>query len=138
MSAYRVSVELPVRFSDTDAMGHANNAAYLSYLEEARFEYLRRLFDLKDWKRVSIILARVEIDYRSPAFAGETLVVGIRTSKLGGASFEATYTITEKASGRVVAEAKTVQVWYDYETGKVTRLPAQAAERLREFDAVAS
>lgn len=138
MSEYRVTIELPVRFSDTDAMGHANNAAYLSYLEEARFAYMRCLFDVKDWKKLSIILARVEIDYRSPSFCGETLVVGIRTSKVGGASFEAAYAVTEKASGRLVAEAKSVQVWYDYATGKVSRIPGEAARRIREFDSVAA
>ena len=131
MSEFQVSVELPVRFSDTDAMGHVNNAAYLSYLEEARFAYMRRLFDVKDWREIRIILARVEIDYRSPAFCGETLAVGIRTSKVGGASFDAAYRITDKASERLVAEAKTVQVWYDYETNKVARIPPEAAARLK-------
>jgi len=33
-----------VRFADTDAMGHVNNAVYLSYLEAARVEYIRRVF----------------------------------------------------------------------------------------------
>ncbi len=134
MKGFNLEVELPCRFSDTDAMGHVNNAAYLSYLEEARFAYMRKLFDVKDWSKIGIILARVEIDYRSPAFCGETVVVGLRCSKVGGASFEATYRIEEKATGRLVAEAKTVQVWYDYKTSKVSRIPAEAAATLRSFE----
>lgn len=135
MSEYRLSVELPVRFSDTDAMGHANNARYLSYLEEARFKYAREVLAVSDW-RVSFILARVEIDYRSPAFCGETVVVAMRVSKIGGASFEATYQLTDKASGRLVAGAKTVQVWYDYPNQRVSRIPAHMVAKLRAFDAV--
>lgn len=137
MTGYKVVVDVPVRFSDTDAMGHTNNARYLSYLEEARFAYMKRLFDVRDWKKIGIILARVEIDYRSPSFCGELLAVGIRVSKLGGASFEAAYTIEDKATGRLVAEAKTVQVWYDYAASKVSRIPADAAKRLREFEGLA-
>ncbi|MBI4347904.1 MAG: acyl-CoA thioesterase [Elusimicrobia bacterium] len=135
MSEYRISVELPVRFSDTDAMGHANNARYLSYLEEARFKYAKDVLGISDW-RVSFILARVEIDYRSPAFCGETVVVAMRVSKIGGASFEATYRLTDKASGRLVAEAKTVQVWFDYPNNKVIRVPTDMAAKLRAFDGV--
>lgn len=135
MSEYRLTVELPVRFSDTDAMGHANNSRYLSYLEEARFKYAREVLDITDWK-VSFILARVEIDYRSPAVCGEIVVVAMRVSKIRGASFEATYRLTEKASGRLVAEAKTVQVWFDYPNSKVARIPAEVAGRLRAFDNV--
>lgn len=135
MSEYRLTLDLPVRFSDTDAMGHANNARYLSYLEEARFKYACEVLGIGDW-RVSFILARVEIDYRSPVVCGETVVVAMRVCKIGGASFEAAYRLTEKASGRLVAEAKTVQVWYDYPNNKVVRMPAEIVKKLKAFDNV--
>ena len=31
-----------VRFNDVDAMGHVNNAVYLTYVEEARIAFLGR------------------------------------------------------------------------------------------------
>ena len=39
----RHRVSLRVRFSETDAMGVANNGVYLAWLEIARIEYLRAL-----------------------------------------------------------------------------------------------
>ena len=33
-------LEVSVRFGDTDAMGHANNARFLTYCESARFAYV--------------------------------------------------------------------------------------------------
>ena len=33
------TVEIDVRFADTDAMGHVNNAVYLTYCEMARIRY---------------------------------------------------------------------------------------------------
>ncbi len=38
---YPVVLEITVRFRDLDAMGHVNNAVYLTYFEEARVEYLK-------------------------------------------------------------------------------------------------
>lgn len=136
-SSYRVSLDIQLRFSDTDALGHVNNATYLSYLELARIEYVRRLFAITDWRQLEFIVARVEIDYRSPAVPGDELLVGTRVSRMGGASFDMDYRITEKKSGRLVAEAKTVQVCFDYKAGKVKRLSPAFREKVGGFDGVA-
>jgi acyl-CoA thioester hydrolase len=42
-SGRRTVVPLRVRFSETDAMGVANNAAYLAWFEVGRVEYLREI-----------------------------------------------------------------------------------------------
>ena len=56
-----------VRFRDLDAMGHVNNAVFLTYIESARVAFLQstsaRLPTLED---ISIIVARIEIDFRAP------------------------------------------------------------------------
>ena len=41
--ARRTVVSLRVRFGETDAMGVANNGAYLAWFEVGRVEYLREL-----------------------------------------------------------------------------------------------
>jgi len=40
---HQTSVPMRVRFSETDAMGVANNGAYLAWFEVGRIEYLREL-----------------------------------------------------------------------------------------------
>jgi acyl-CoA thioester hydrolase len=47
MPDFRFNYPIEVRFSDTDAMGHVNNAVYLTYFEQARLAYWREL-----WRRV--------------------------------------------------------------------------------------
>lgn len=137
MKDYKTTMLVQVRFRDTDAMGHVNNAVYLSYLELARMEYIRRVFGVRDYRDVDFILARVEIDYRSPAMVGEDLRVGTRVVAIGGASFTMDYRIEEAASGRLVAEAKTVQVAYDYKRGKVKRISEDVKKKFREHDGLA-
>lgn len=134
MKDFRTRVDIQTRFRDTDAMGHINNAVYLSYLESARLEYMRQVFGITRYGDVNFILARAEIDYRSPAFCGEVLSVGVRVSRLGGASFTMDYRIEEKATGRLVAEGRSVQVAYDYKSGKVQRLAPQFIETARRHD----
>ena len=70
IASYKVHVDIQVRFRDTDAMRHVNNAVYLSYLELARMQYWKSLTGLKGYSLVEFIIARVQIDYRSPVKMG--------------------------------------------------------------------
>jgi len=137
VEGYRTVAEVPVRFRDTDAMGHVNNAVYLSYLEQARVVYFHEVYGAEKPDDFGVVVARVEIDYRSPVFMGETVLVGIRATKIGGASFEAEYRLLDKASGRLVAEAKTVQVGYDYKAGRVQKLTPEFTRVMKEHDGLA-
>jgi acyl-CoA thioester hydrolase len=134
MEDFRTAVDIQVRFRDTDALGHVNNAVYLEYLEVARLAYLKKVLDVSETKDFGVILARAEIDYRSPAFHHETLVVGIRVSEMGGASMKMEYRVEEKKSGRLVAEARTVMVSYDYAEAKVKRWPDDIREKVEAYD----
>ena len=109
-----------VRFRDCDAMGHVNNAVFSTYLEEARIGVLGGL--------APFILARVEIDFRSQLRAGEQIEVGTRCSRIGTKSFDLEHEI--RSDGRVVADARSVLVGYDYETEQSVPLSEELRRRL--------
>src|SRR2546422_11211196 len=75
--------ELKPRFRDTDAMGHVNNAVYVTYLEVARQEYWQQMDGTQDYARVPFILAHVACDFRSEARVNETLEIGMRCEWIG-------------------------------------------------------
>jgi acyl-CoA thioester hydrolase len=113
-----------VRFRDLDAMGHMNNAVYATFIEQARLAFLT-----PNGARVeNMILARLEIDFRSPAELGETIEIAVTPARIGTKSFDLDYVL--RAGERVVAEAKTVLVAYDYATGSSVELPDEWKERL--------
>lgn len=120
------SHRLEVRFRDCDAMGHTNNAVYLTYLEQARFAHWRSLWGFGDPQTPrdipGVILARVEADYRRPSRYGDTLEIRLTVAGLGRSSFRYEYEIVD-AGGRTVLTAKTVQVMYDYTTEKPVPIP---------------
>lgn len=121
---------LEVRFRDCDPMGHVNNAVYLTYLEQARFAHWRELwgmnFERPPVGAPGVILARAEIDYRRPARYGDTLEVRIGLERIGTSSFSYIYEVVDH-SGALVAAARSVQVMYDYATGK----PVPMSDALR-------
>jgi len=114
-----------VRFRDLDGMGHVNNAVYSTYLEQARLAWFG---EDEEMPLRDVILARTEIDFRSPLGVGETVAIGVRPSRLGTKSFDLEYEL--RADGRLVAEAKSVLVGYDYTRGESTRIPERWRRRL--------
>ena len=131
---FTVVHEIVPRFRDTDAMGHINNAVYVTYLEVARQIYWTRLDAHSDYRRVPFILAHVNIDFRSEALVSEVLEVGIRLAWIGKRSFSFVYRIWEKTSGRTVAEASTVQVCYDYGAKKTMPMPEELRTAFESFE----
>jgi acyl-CoA thioester hydrolase len=109
-----------VRFRDVDAMGHVNNAVYSTYLEQARIGILGGLD--------TFILARVEIDFRAEMRAGEEVEVHSRCSRIGTKSFDLDHQIW--AADRLVAEAKSVLVGYDYRLGASVPLTEDLRRKL--------
>lgn len=137
MDGFKIVAEVPVRFADTDALGHVNNANYLSFLESSRLEYIKTVLGRVKAEEFGVIIARVEIDYKSPAFHYETMRVGCRVSELGGSSIMMDYRIEDKATGRLVALAKSVMVAFDYALGRPVRVSEEWREKMEGFDGIA-
>src|ERR1043165_2761809 len=97
---WTIVAPLTPRFRDTDAMGHINNAVYITYLEVARQHYWRALDETEDYRRVPFILANVHCDFRSEALVSERLAIGVRCEWIGGKSFGFRYEIREQPGGR--------------------------------------
>ena len=114
---------IQVRFSDTDAMGHINNAVYHVYLEHCRVSFMDALNlpKVNGDTRPPIILARTEIDYVSPGFMGDAIVVLGWLTAIGNKSFTMKFRV--EAGERVLARAVGVQVWYDYAADRSVTIP---------------
>ncbi len=133
---FRHVVDVAVRFADTDAMGHVNNAVYLTYCEIARIRYWTDVtgepISLGTAGAESLILAEARITYRHPAFPGETVTVETRAVRIGRSSFTLEHRLLAALPGddrRLVAVSESVLVRYDYAAGGAVPLsPAHVAE----------
>ncbi|MFN0207978.1 MAG: acyl-CoA thioesterase [Planctomycetota bacterium] len=106
--------EHTVRLRDLDGLGHVNNAAMITYLEDARNAYLLGRRGKSKVSDFDFILARTEIDYRTTAFLHEKIEILIGPRRIGNKSFDLEYLVREISSGRVIAEATTVLVAFDF------------------------
>ena len=131
MEPFPFETGVEVRFSDLDPMGHVNNAVYATYCEQARVAFFARVFGVEEASGFEFILARLEIDYRRPVLMGDPLRVALRISAVGSTSFAFEYRLT--VGGEVVAEARSVQVFYDYRRHAKVPIPDFFRDRVRPY-----
>ncbi len=128
----KLSVEVP--YGDIDAMGHLNNVAYLRYLEWARQKYWLAMRGSMEFLDIDFVVARCEIDYRSSSHMGEVLGIEIHVSRMGTSSFDFSYRVTG-ADGRLVAEATTTQVCFDWRSRRKAPLSTERRREIEAFEA---
>jgi len=133
MEGYRYSNRRTVEFRDVDAAGHVNNAVYLTYLETARIDYLREVLHVESLDDLAVIVANVNVDFRSPARFAETLEVGARVPRVGTKSFEMEHEI-RGGDGRLALEATSVLVAYDYTKNAPMPVPDEWRRRLDAYE----
>ncbi|MDQ7027601.1 MAG: acyl-CoA thioesterase [Anaerolineae bacterium] len=138
LEKYRFTLSVTVRFADLDAMGHLNNVTYLTYVEQARIIYVRDVCGWQtDWRKLGMILARTEIDYKLPIGFEHQVMVYMRMSRIGGKSFDFDYIITRQKGDNapeIAAEVKTVMVAYDYETDNTISVPQSWRDNIIAYE----
>lgn len=118
-------VPISVRWRDMDAMGHVNNAMYVSYLEEARVRWLASVPGVSLQDRVVPVLVATHVNYRAPIVWPGEVLVELFVERLGGSSLTIGHRIVDHADpGVLYSDGNVVAVWMDTATGKSVPLPA--------------
>jgi acyl-CoA thioester hydrolase len=137
---FKTTIPVTVRFSDTDAMGHCNNARFFSFMEEGRVEYFKQLMgaaNIQDaFKVFPFILAEIKCAFRAPVYCNDVIQVGLGITKIGTKSFVIEYALNDAKSGNLVATGDSVLVMYDYKTGKSMAIPDDFRKRVAAFEAI--
>jgi acyl-CoA thioester hydrolase len=132
MEGFNLKTQVRVRFVETDAQGIVNNGTYMTYLEVARIEFLRKAgISVKDRLKYGIDFVLVEacIHYKSTATADDVLNIYVKLKELKDRAFTLEYEITQDEDhDRIVATAHTVTVSINPATMKACMIPQNVRE----------
>jgi acyl-CoA thioester hydrolase len=95
----RTVVPLRVRFSETDAMGVANNAAYLAWFEVGRVEYLREIgHSYADVHAggMDMVVVEARVEYLRPLRFDDSFTVTCTCTNVRAATFTFGYELHDE------------------------------------------
>lgn len=115
---------IKVRGYHLDVYQHVNNARYLEFLEEARWEWLENEAGFR-WmteNNIAFIVVNININYRSPAVLGDKLRIDSQMVQLNGKSGVLSQKVTQDPAGTPVADALLTFVCVDLKTQRALPL----------------
>lgn len=123
---------IKVRGYHLDVYQHVNNARYLEFLEEARWQWLEEA-DAFNWlmaQKLAFVVVNININYRRPAVMGDCLVIESDVSQLSSRSGIIAQRVLLAEDRTVVADALLTFVCIDLRTQKAVPLEGELRERL--------
>jgi thioesterase-3 len=122
------TLEIEVRSTELDALGHVNNAKYLEYLEWGRFEWVKENgipLDFFGSSRLSTVLVNTNVNYRREARLGDKLRIRSWLAEMGRVGQEIVNHRDER-----VADAMITSVMYDTHTRTSVYIPDDLRAKL--------
>lgn len=118
------TIPLHVRWRDLDAFNHVNNSSYLTFLEEARLQWLRTVPGEWFHAHAMPVMAAVELHYRKPIEWPAEIDVLLSCERLGNSSMTIGNRIVDRNDHACVyADGNVVMVWVDPANGASVPLP---------------
>lgn len=135
MNPYRHKTPIQIRFKDVDRLGHVNNANHITYFELARVDYFNTLMgDVRiDWENESLILAKIEMDYKQPILLDDRIAVYTWISRLGSKSFDMSCSIIKEEKGGAeieMAKGLAIIVCFNYKLNQTIPIPEAWKEKM--------
>lgn len=127
-----MQTQIKVRGYHLDVYQHVNNARYLEFLEEARWDGLESSagFQWMSAHHIAFVVVNININYRHPAVLGDLLTVTSKVQQLNGKSGVLSQVVTLEPEGQVVADALITFVCIDLKTQKALALEGELREHL--------
>lgn len=128
---FNFSIDINIRFSETDMFGHVNNVSPFIYFEEARIEFLKHvgLFPDKQLGNTIPIVADLQCNYIEQIFFGETIKLYVKTNFVGNSSIDIHY-LGVKENGNICLTGRGNMVNIDASSGKSVPLTGEQKEKL--------
>ncbi|WP_312053412.1 YbgC/FadM family acyl-CoA thioesterase [Pantoea brenneri] len=128
---------IKVRGYHLDVYQHVNNARYLEFLEEARWQWLEEV-EAFHWlleQKLAFVVVNININYRRPAVLGDVLAIDSQITQLNGKSGIIAQRVLLAGEETVVADAALTFVCIDLRTQKAVALEGELRERLMRLSA---
>ena len=122
--SFPFQTEIPVRITDLNYGGHVGNDIFLSLIHEIRVQFLKHYgFSEMNIDGVGTIMNEAAITYKAEVFYGSVITAKVSVAELSSMSCELLYLLSDKATGKEVARAKTGLVFFDYDKKRIAHMP---------------
>ena len=129
-----METEIKIRGYHTDLYQHVNNARYLEFLEEARWQLLEDHTDLESFMKKGFLffVVNINISYKSQARVNDLIRIRSGIKKIGNTSAVVRQQVLNLTTGQVCVDADITFVLSDFK-GKALKLEGEVLKTVRRI-----
>ena len=134
MTLYKHTINIRVRYAETDKMGYVYYGNYATYFEVGRVELLRSLgISYRKLEEQGILLpvVNLNVDYKKPAFYDDNLTLETILTDLPGVKIVFHYAL--KRGEELLSKAQTTLVFLNAEFGRPVKCPEEILNELAKL-----
>ena len=132
---FKTSLPIQIRFGDIDALGHINNNIYFSYFDLGKTSYFDTIKPTAvNWTDGLIVVAHIDVDFLSPIYYKEKIVVDSKIVSLGEKSGVFLQQIRNAKNGDIKCRCKSVFVTYNANTQSSMLVPEDWRKVITEYE----
>lgn len=125
VDVFLFETELTIRTTDINFANHVGNDTFVSLMQEARTRFFMDLgYSDLDVEGKGTIISDLAVVYKSQSYYGERLKFELGVDDFNKYGCDIFYRVTNAENQKLVLEAKTGIIFFDYEKNKVTTIPA--------------
>ncbi|HCY46266.1 MAG TPA: thioesterase [Flavobacteriales bacterium] len=131
---YKHTINIRVRYAETDKMGYVYYGNYATYFEVGRVELLRSLgISYRKLEEQGILLpvVNLNVDYKKPAFYDDNLTLETILTDLPGVKIVFHYAL--KRGEELLSKAQTTLVFLNAESGRPVKCPEEILNELAKL-----
>jgi acyl-CoA thioester hydrolase len=125
MSSALFEMTVLVSPSDIDEQNHVNNTVYLRWVQDVATAHWRAIASAEARDMIGWVVLRHEIDYKTPAQAGDNITLCTWVGKATRLTFERFTEIRRNSDGQLLSKARTLWCPINAQTGRPARVPAE-------------
>lgn len=127
---------MPIRITDINHGGHVGNDRYLTYLHEARQQFLNHFgYTELDVEGIGLVMADSVLEYKKELHYGHNLRIWVTAADFDKLGFDVFYKleVAENDDWKIAAKAKTSMVAFDFANRKKMTVPDAAVKKLQHL-----
>jgi acyl-CoA thioester hydrolase len=122
---------------EIDALGHANNVAYVEWMQAAAVGHsAAQGWPGQRYRQLGLgwVVRSHRVEYHQPAVAGDRIVVRTWVATMAKVTSIRRYRILRETDGCLLATAETKWAFINYATGQPARIPREIAQAFLVVD----
>ena len=131
---FKSKINIQIRMTDLDPLGHVNNGVFYSYYDAGRLHYLNQINEDTSWEAINVVIVHIECDFMESIVFQDDISVETKVIELGNKSIKMMQRIIDNNTQKVKSTCLSVLSGYDKQNNTSKAISEEFKKKVEDFE----